>query len=80
MRTAKTLVLGLKGLELERLVVECHRATFFDGTRGIGAKCPVCGHPSSRIHTEPLHSGSSRPAVAENTRDASYSCPSFLPR
>ena len=51
MRTAETLVLGPKGLEVERLVAERHKLTFFVGTTGIEAKCPVCGYPSSRVHS-----------------------------
>ena len=43
MRTAETLVLGPKGLEVERLVAERHKLTFFVGTTGIEAKCPVRG-------------------------------------
>jgi hypothetical protein len=71
----QALMLGPKGLELERSVVERHRVTFFGGTTGIGATCPVCGHLSGRVHSRHAR------AVAEkNTRDASYSCPSFLLR
>ena len=44
-------MLGPEGLELERLVLERRRVTFFVGTTGIGAKCPMCGRPSGRVHS-----------------------------
>ncbi len=51
MRTTETPVLGPKGLELERLVVDRRRVTLFVGTTGSGAKCPVCGRYSGRVHS-----------------------------
>ena len=42
MKPTKTLMLGPKDLELERLVVDRQRVTLFVSTTGSGAKCPVC--------------------------------------
>jgi transposase len=52
MKSTKTSMLGPAGLELERLLIEPHGVSLFvSSTATSGAKCPVCGHRSSQVHS-----------------------------